>query len=282
MSNEVVKYHNDLNTVVMRRWTSEELNLFFAIIAKARDKGTQELSFSTNELKQLINFKPTSTQRWMDIIKNAINRMASIYYFEENEQTYEVMPLFGKFKYNKINETLDIRLNGDYTYILNNITSKFTIFELQEFINLKSTYAKTMYRLLKQWRTVGKKRFNKEVLYMLLDVPKSTQPTKNFNPRVLTPIQEELSPIFKGLKIEPVRARKQGRPIIAYDFSWKAEKVGKWVKDKYNYKTSAKNHKEIIPQWFNEQKEIINEHPKMLEYETEEEIRKKLKELLGE
>ena len=32
----------------------------------------------------------------------------------------------------------------------------------------------------------------------------------------------------------------------------------------------------------NVQKEIINEHPKMLGYENEEEIRKKLKELLGE
>ncbi|WP_244877091.1 replication initiation protein [Carnobacterium mobile] len=28
MSNEVVKYHNDLNTVPMRNWTSEEMNFF--------------------------------------------------------------------------------------------------------------------------------------------------------------------------------------------------------------------------------------------------------------
>ena len=34
--NEVIKYHNDLNTVIMRKWTAEEMNFFFAIIAKAR------------------------------------------------------------------------------------------------------------------------------------------------------------------------------------------------------------------------------------------------------
>lgn len=264
----------------MRRWTSEELNLFFVIIAKSRDKGTRELIFSSKELKKLIGFKPTATQRWLDTIKNAVNRMASIYYYEENDDTYQVMPLFGKFKYNKVDETLDIKLNEDYTHILNNITGNFTIFELQEFIELKSTYAKTMYRLLKQWRTVGRKRFSKEDLVMLLDVPKSTQATKNFNPRVLTPIKEELEPIFKGLKIEPVRERKQGRPIIAYDFSWKAEQVGKWVEGKYSNKPHPQKRKEIIPQWFNSPKEIVNEESKLLE--NEEEIRKKLKKLLDE
>ena len=40
MTNEVVKHHNDLNTVIMRKWTAEEMNFFFAIIAKAREKGT--------------------------------------------------------------------------------------------------------------------------------------------------------------------------------------------------------------------------------------------------
>ena len=39
MSNEVVKYHNDLNTVQMRKWTTEEMNFFFSIVAKAKEKG---------------------------------------------------------------------------------------------------------------------------------------------------------------------------------------------------------------------------------------------------
>ena len=28
MTSEVVKYHNDLNTVIMRTWTAEEMNFF--------------------------------------------------------------------------------------------------------------------------------------------------------------------------------------------------------------------------------------------------------------
>ena len=53
MSNEVVKYHNDLNTVVMRTWTSEEMNFFFAILTKAKEQGLKKLVFDTDELKQL-------------------------------------------------------------------------------------------------------------------------------------------------------------------------------------------------------------------------------------
>ena len=36
MTNEVVKHHNDLNTVIARKWTAEEMNFFFAIIAKSQ------------------------------------------------------------------------------------------------------------------------------------------------------------------------------------------------------------------------------------------------------
>ncbi|MDU1429076.1 MAG: RepB family plasmid replication initiator protein, partial [Enterococcus faecalis] len=45
MRNEVVKYHNDLNTVVMRTWTSEEMNFFFAILTKAKEQGLKKLVF---------------------------------------------------------------------------------------------------------------------------------------------------------------------------------------------------------------------------------------------
>ena len=46
MANEVVKYHNDLNTVNMRGWTKEEMNFMFAVLSKAsrtrsRDEGPE-------------------------------------------------------------------------------------------------------------------------------------------------------------------------------------------------------------------------------------------------
>ena len=37
----------------MRKWTAEEMNFFFAIIAKVRDEGTRLMKFDTDELRNL-------------------------------------------------------------------------------------------------------------------------------------------------------------------------------------------------------------------------------------
>ncbi len=59
MANEIVKHHNDLNTVVMRKWTAEEMNFFFAIIAKAKGKGTSLIEFDKYELAELAKYSRT-------------------------------------------------------------------------------------------------------------------------------------------------------------------------------------------------------------------------------
>ena len=38
MANEVVKHHNDLNTVIMRKWTAEEMNFFLRLLQKKRQR----------------------------------------------------------------------------------------------------------------------------------------------------------------------------------------------------------------------------------------------------
>ncbi len=59
------------------------------------------------------------------------------------------------------------------TIFLNKLETQFTRYELEEFTSIRSTYAKTMYRLLKQWRTLGQKEFSVEDLKRILDTPKN-------------------------------------------------------------------------------------------------------------
>ena len=73
--NEVIKYHNDLNTVIMRKWTAEEMNFFFAIIAKARNQGVKELHFNTDEIKKLVNFTQKDEKRWKEAMKSTALKM---------------------------------------------------------------------------------------------------------------------------------------------------------------------------------------------------------------
>ena len=55
--NETVRYHNDLNSLSMRKWTADEMNMFFTIVAKIKNAGTKEITLNTDEIKKIINFK---------------------------------------------------------------------------------------------------------------------------------------------------------------------------------------------------------------------------------
>ena len=68
MANEVVKYHNDLNTVPFRRFNSRELDLFFAICAKMKGKENKEDIIYIKKQKGLIQYKFTGKQRFIDVL----------------------------------------------------------------------------------------------------------------------------------------------------------------------------------------------------------------------
>ncbi|WP_312573998.1 replication initiation protein, partial [Staphylococcus saprophyticus] len=81
-------------------------------------------------------------------------------YYYEDEERYVLMMLFSMFEVNKKEQTLTIQVSEHFDYVLNQLNATFTSYELREFTELRSSYSKSMYRLLKQWRTVGKKRFS--------------------------------------------------------------------------------------------------------------------------
>lgn len=220
MTDEIVKYHNDLNAVIMRGWTSEEMNFFFAILSKAKEKGTKKLTFYSNELKMLSS--SSRKYRWEDTVVSATKKIAQLTYFERKEASFRVMTLFDIFEVNLESQVIDVQVSSNFDYILNNLQAEFTIYELAEFTRIKSTYAKTMYRLLKQWRTVGKREFGVEGFKTLLDTPKSYK-TSEIDRAVVKPILKELSPFFKDLKVKKVKAKTKGTPVKSYIFNWTAE-----------------------------------------------------------
>jgi plasmid replication initiation protein len=64
--------------------------------------------------------------------------------------------LFYKYEIDLAEErTLQIATAPDLKHVLNNITGDFTKFDLQEMTHLKSTYAKNMFRFLKQYKHTG-------------------------------------------------------------------------------------------------------------------------------
>ncbi len=57
MANEIVKYHSELNTIPLRKFTPVEMNLFFSIVSRMREKGDKTVRFTFDQLKDLSNYK---------------------------------------------------------------------------------------------------------------------------------------------------------------------------------------------------------------------------------
>ena len=254
LMNKITRYHNELNTVLMRKWTSEEQNFFFAVITQARGKGTNLIKFDKNDLVMFANYDLEHVERFKKIMDGLEDKVLNLRYKEKTNASSKTMLLFQSFYYNWEETCLEVKVTDYFDLIVNKIEAEFTQFELIQFTNIRSTYAKEMFKKLKQWRTVGKKQYSVDEFREMLQIPKSYKPSE-ITRRVLTPIQEELSDYFQDFKITPIKARKKGNPITAYCFTWNTEETGTWNTDKYKEPTAkpkptkSKVKKEKLPEW---------------------------------
>jgi len=173
------------------------------------------------ELKNLSQYSDTHKQRFINDLQNVYKKMLQLTYREVTTKRIDYFVLFTGFSIDIENEFVEVRTNPDLEHILNKISSNFTKFELEEFTELRSSYSKTAFRLLKQFRQTGFWKVSLENFRELLDIPKSYKIDK-ITTKVLQPIEKELSPIFKNLQIKKITAQKS-RKIEYLEFKFKAE-----------------------------------------------------------
>ena len=180
---DLVVYKNEFNTVPLRNFNSVEMDLLMAIMSQMRDRGETRIAFSFEELK--------------------IVRFVFITKYEIDKENQEIL----------------IQVNDEFAPLINQMTGSFTRFELEQFTQLKSSYSKTMYRLLKQFRLTGFVKFSIDEFRRLLDIPVSYRMC-HIDQFVLKPIYNELSEIFEDLTIKKI---KKKRRVIALEFRFKHE-----------------------------------------------------------
>lgn len=225
MANEIVKYHHELNTIPLRKFTPVEMNLFFSIVSRMREKGDKTVRFTFEQLKDLSNYKATANVRFVEDLKTTYEKILSLRFGRRSKSglSYEMFVMFTEFKINGDADIpyVDIRIYEKALPLLNNL-DEWVRYSLQQFNELQSSYSKTMFRLLKQYRTKGFAYFSKEDFHELLDIPKSyKQP--DIDKRVIKPICQELTAIFKGLTIKKKYGKGRGKPVIGYQFTFKPE-----------------------------------------------------------
>ena len=82
--NEVVKYHNDLNTIPMQKWSKAEMDFFFAIIAKLRDEGLKEVIFDKHNLADLADYTIRANKDYETVISSLSQNILSISFLEKS------------------------------------------------------------------------------------------------------------------------------------------------------------------------------------------------------
>jgi len=220
MTNEITKYDNRLNLIPLRKFNSREMNLLFAIVQQVHDKGTMDLTFTFNQLRFLSQAKQHGSD-FVNDLEKTYNKLIQLDARTDDGNRIIHFVAFTRYEIIRDEEVVKIRVNPDFKGLFNEL-EHWTRFSLEQFTSLRSTYSKTMFRLLKQYRTQGKKEFSMADFRLLLDIPKSYR-TIDIDARVLKPIKEELSPLFKGLSIRKQRGGRGGK-IVGYTFSWKPEK----------------------------------------------------------
>ncbi|HAC5789039.1 TPA_asm: RepB family plasmid replication initiator protein [Listeria monocytogenes] len=284
MSGETVVYRNEMNLVPLRNFTAAEIDLFFAMCNKLKEQNTQKIRISFGELKHLSNYYHRSLNRFTTDLSHIYDKMLNLTYTERGEKGFTRFVLFTSYTVNIEEQYLEIAINNDLEYVLNQITGDFTKFELQELSSLKSSYSKNMFRLLKQFKHTGYMYLTIEDFRERLDIPNSYRMT-DINRNVFKPIINELSMIFKNLSINKIKAKK-GRKITAIEFTFIPEQ-------RINLKTLPSKHKkpkgsnviskEKTPKWLQERKKTpkttikSQEEEKILEQKRQE-FYKKLEE----
>ncbi len=224
--NEIVKYDNYMNSLHFKAFTQIDYNFLMVLCNKLRDKDVSEITISFDELREKTGYTQTSVDKFVSDLKRMNEKLMKITCKLKTESKIIMFVLFPTFEIDLDNKSLTVSVNQKFRFILNELVKNFTRFDLHDFVELDSKYAKSLYRLLKQYRTTGRYEVEVEDFKAKMDCPKSYN-NKQFMQNIVNPAINSIQNCFQNLKCEPQYARKRGRPVTGYIFTFTPENIQK-------------------------------------------------------
>ncbi|ECQ4237196.1 replication initiation protein, partial [Campylobacter coli] len=245
---DIVKYHNDFNKIQLPSFTEIEQDLLCGLMVKLKEeKG--KVTFYPWDLRNILksSYDNNSLMEFVSSLKRKFFKadftiIEKTTRGEKEVEAHKTINLFTEFaiyvyESSKDLESIEIQVNPRFEYILNQLTANFTAFELSEFVSLSGKYTKTLYRLLKQYRTTGKAYFEWEEFCRIMDIPEN-KTTGDIDKFILKPALKELTKErnlfdqirvpFKNLAYEKEKqkgTRGRGGKVIGITFTFKPENI---------------------------------------------------------
>lgn len=265
---KITKYHNDLNSLTMRGWKSQEMDFFFQIVTQMRDKGTERIVFQKNDLVAASGYTGEHNKRLYDYMTNLqkhVGTLHKLHLVRDGEWLRQKLwRMFDEFEFDFKEDlsdfSLTVRVSPYFQYLLNDIKAQnFTTFEYLQFQSIRSSYAKIIYLHLRQFRTSGWWEVPIDEFKILLSVPDSYGADR-IKTKILDISLPALKEFFPGLKCRPIKKKTRGNPIVAYRFSWTPQKTEMWIEGESVQKRQATEKKKkkyrgipdsvILPDWY--------------------------------
>ncbi|GAA7203450.1 replication initiation protein [Helicobacter pylori] len=254
--NTYTTYHNNTNKVNLGKLSEREANLLFAIFQRLKDQGNTLIRFEPQDLKRMLNID-ISNERLSEVVIKLWDSIKTADFWKISETETSIIQenymLFSrcKIELNKPSKDLkylEIQLNDNYQYLLNNLgMGQYTSFNLLEFQQVRGKYAKTLYRLLKQYKSTGILSVEWTQFRELLDIPKDYK-MRNIDQKILTPSLKELKKIypFEHLSYKKERRSHDKRKVTHIDFYFEPLPKGETKKQKQADKQRAKRDIKLV------------------------------------
>lgn len=242
---DIVKYQNQLNCDIehypLWKLLEVEQDIFMVILSKTTFDSSQTVEINLYDVCDKIGYTRTSINDFERIANNLILKICNPKISLISDKKLVVFVCFDKLEYDRETKDLKVHIQDDFYAMVKNYQLGFTRFELAEFVSLSGNYTKTLYRLLKQWRTKGKWKVSINDFRRLLNIPESYR-MRDIDRQVLTPainqLKAEMDMIddatgkkrirFSNLQVEKELEKgkhreQRGRKITDLIFTWDRE-----------------------------------------------------------
>ncbi|MFC7339699.1 replication initiation protein, partial [Haloferula chungangensis] len=90
---KITRFNNEVNTIPMRDWSTEEMNFFFSVLTRMRDEGTSSIVMDKYELAELARYTIEHNKRYHDTIESLTKKLQDMTYFKKTSNSFVMMPL---------------------------------------------------------------------------------------------------------------------------------------------------------------------------------------------
>lgn len=263
---ELVMYENAMNKLMLGSLSKTSTNIFYALCYKMKNQGSNRIIMAFSEVKELAKYKHNGNSDKnfisdLDKMTDELLMVNSRHIIKKPSGKRKIykFDIFPTFIIDEEKKTLEVGVNPDFQWLLNEF-KQYTSFELEDMVGLKSKYAKHLFRLLRQWKSVGKLVVGEggqepsiEEFRRKIGV-RDSYTTKEMIRSCIDVAVDQINRSkcsITGLKCEKTYANRRGRPLSQLIFTWQREE-----------KKDPEDEKDDV---YNAVNDLLKDYPKVTE-----------------